>query len=84
MKLSDNEIRDINRYLEEGKPLAEKYRFLLFEDKREMERLKQWCADINQAQSDSCFDYVFVDQKSFFEFRPKNFAALVAGFTEYK
>jgi len=37
MKLTDNEIRDIRRYLEEGKPLPEKYRFLLFEDKREVE-----------------------------------------------
>ena len=37
MKLTDNEIRDINRYLEEGKSLPEKYRFLLFEDKREVE-----------------------------------------------
>jgi DNA modification methylase len=37
MKLTDNEIRDINRYLEAGKPLPEKYRFLLFEDKREVE-----------------------------------------------
>ncbi len=37
MKLTDNEIRDINRYLEEGKPLPENYRFLLFEDKREVE-----------------------------------------------
>ena len=37
MKLTDNEIRDINRYLAEGKPLPEKYRFLLFEDKREVE-----------------------------------------------
>jgi DNA modification methylase len=37
MKLNDNEIRDINRYLEEGKPLPENYRFLLFEDKREVE-----------------------------------------------
>jgi len=37
MKLTDNEIRDINRYLEEGKTLPEKYRFLLFEDKREVE-----------------------------------------------
>ncbi|MEW5949505.1 MAG: hypothetical protein AB1711_08870 [Thermodesulfobacteriota bacterium] len=32
-----HEIRDINRYLEAGKPLPEKYRFLLFEDKREVE-----------------------------------------------
>ena len=37
MKLTDNEIRDITRYLEAGKPLPEKYRFLLFEDKREVE-----------------------------------------------
>ncbi|WDN88415.1 adenine-specific DNA-methyltransferase [Desulfosarcina sp. BuS5] len=37
MKLTNNEIRDINRYLEKGKPLPEKYRFLLFGDKREVE-----------------------------------------------
>jgi len=37
MKLTDSEIRDINRYLEAGKPLPEKYRFLLFEDKKEVE-----------------------------------------------
>ena len=37
MKLTDNEIRDINRYLESGKPLPDAYRFLLFGDKREVE-----------------------------------------------
>ncbi|MFA7033020.1 MAG: site-specific DNA-methyltransferase [Bacilli bacterium] len=37
MRLTDNEIRDITRYLEAGKPLPEQYRFLLFEDKREVE-----------------------------------------------
>jgi len=37
MKLTDNEIRDIRKYLEAGKPLPEQYRFLLFEDKREVE-----------------------------------------------
>ncbi len=37
MKLTDNEIRDITRHLEAGKPLPEKYRFLLFEKKREVE-----------------------------------------------
>lgn len=36
-KLTDNEIRDISKYLDEGKSLPEKYRFLLFEDKREVE-----------------------------------------------
>ena len=37
MKLTDNEIRDISKYLEAGKPLPDKYRFLLFDDKREVE-----------------------------------------------
>lgn len=37
MRLNDNEIRDIVKYLEAGKPLPEKFRFLLFEDKREVE-----------------------------------------------
>lgn len=37
MILTDNEIRDITKYLESGKPLPDKYRFLLFEDKREVE-----------------------------------------------
>jgi len=37
MKLTDNEIRDINRHFEAGKSLPEKYRFLLFEDKKEVE-----------------------------------------------
>ncbi|MDM8551765.1 site-specific DNA-methyltransferase [Desulfobacterales bacterium HSG2] len=37
MKLTDNEIRDITRHLEAGKPLPEKYRFLLFEEKKEVE-----------------------------------------------
>ena len=35
--LSDNEKRDIVKYLEAGKPLPEKYRFLLFKDDREVE-----------------------------------------------
>jgi len=37
MRLTDNEIRDITKLLEEGKSLSEQYRFLLFEDKREVE-----------------------------------------------
>ena len=39
MKLTENEIRDITQYLEAGKNLPEKYRFLLFEDKKEVELL---------------------------------------------
>jgi DNA modification methylase len=39
LKLTDNEKRDIIKYLEKGKPLPEKYRFLLFDDNREVELL---------------------------------------------
>ncbi|MVN22381.1 site-specific DNA-methyltransferase [Mucilaginibacter arboris] len=37
MKLTDNEIRDITNLLEAGKPLPNHYRFLLFEDNKEVE-----------------------------------------------
>src|SRR3989344_401662 len=37
MKLSDNEKRDAVKLIQEGKPLPEKYRFLLFDDDREVE-----------------------------------------------
>jgi DNA modification methylase len=37
MKIPDNEIRDITKLLEEGKPLPDKYRFMLFGDEREIE-----------------------------------------------
>ena len=30
MRLTDNEIRDITRLLEQGNPLPDQYRFLLF------------------------------------------------------
>ncbi|WP_291358594.1 hypothetical protein [Desulfovibrio sp.] len=36
-RLTDQEKQEILRYLEEDKPLSDKYRFLLFEDKREVE-----------------------------------------------
>jgi site-specific DNA-methyltransferase (adenine-specific)/adenine-specific DNA-methyltransferase len=36
-ELTDAERRDIAKLLDEGKPLPEKYRFILFEDKREVE-----------------------------------------------
>ena len=37
MYLSDNEKRDIQKYIEAGKPLPDKYRFLLFGEKQEVE-----------------------------------------------
>lgn len=37
INLSENEKRDVIKYLEAGKPLPEKYRFLLFKEDREVE-----------------------------------------------
>ncbi len=37
MKLTDNEKRDILKLIENDKPLPDKYRFMLFDDKREVE-----------------------------------------------
>lgn len=46
MKLTDNEKRDVVKFLEAGKPLPEKYRFLLFDDDREVELL--WNGKTNE------------------------------------
>ncbi|OQX06613.1 MAG: site-specific DNA-methyltransferase, partial [Desulfobulbaceae bacterium A2] len=37
LKLSEQEKQEIIRFVESGRELPEKYRFLLFEDKREVE-----------------------------------------------
>ena len=49
-----------------------------------MARLRQWCADINQAQSDVVYDFVYVDQESFDKYKPTTFKQVLAGFTAYK
>jgi type III restriction enzyme len=49
-----------------------------------MARLKQWCADTNQAQSTVKYSFVYVDQDGFEQHRPRTFAALEAGFREYQ
>ena len=36
-KLTEQEQLEIIRYMEAGKPLPDKYRFLLFDDKREVD-----------------------------------------------
>lgn len=49
MKLTDNEKRDVIKYLEAGKPLPEKYRFLLFEEGQEVELL--WNGKTNEVSN---------------------------------
>lgn len=49
-----------------------------------VERLRQWCEDVNRVQSDVTYDFVYVDQESFEKFGPKSFASLLQSFTQYK
>jgi len=49
-----------------------------------MARLKQWCIDINEVQSNVMYDFVFVDDVRFKKYQPKSFKALMDGFKEYK
>lgn len=49
-----------------------------------MQRLKQWCEDINRAQREKKYDFVYVDQESFEKYKPTSFRQLVEAFKEYK
>ena len=49
-----------------------------------MERLRQWCEDINRVQSDVTYDFVYVDEESFEKYKPNSFKQLMDGFREYK
>ena len=49
-----------------------------------MQRLRQWCEDINRVQADVEYDFVYVDEQSFERYKPKMFRQLIDGFREYK
>ncbi len=49
-----------------------------------MERLRQWCEDINQAQKSVTYDFVYVDEASFEKYKPTSFHQLMNSFREYK
>jgi type III restriction enzyme len=49
-----------------------------------MERLKQWCHDINATQHKAQFDYVFVDEEGFSKYKPDSFIDLVKMFVKNK
>ena len=49
-----------------------------------MQRLAQWCGDINGIQSDLIYDFVYVDEESFEAYKPTSFQQLIDGFKEYK
>jgi type III restriction enzyme len=49
-----------------------------------VQRLHQWCEDINAMQSDVSYDFACVDQESYEKYAPKSFDSLLSGFREYK
>lgn len=49
-----------------------------------MNRLRQWCQDLNQIQSDTSYNFVFVDVVNFEKYHPDSFEKLVDCFKEYK
>ena len=49
-----------------------------------MQRLRQWCEDLDAIQPDVSYDFVYVGQKNFEKYKPKSFENLLKGFREYK
>jgi len=49
-----------------------------------MERLRQWCEDVNTARPAAPFDFAYVDDEGYGKYPPKTFADVLAAFTEYK
>ena len=49
-----------------------------------LERLRQWCEDINRVQSNVKYDFVYVDEENFEKYKPISFRQLMDGFREYK
>ena len=49
-----------------------------------MQRLSQWCEDVNRITPDVDYDFVYVDQESFDLYSPQTFQQLLDGFREYK
>ena len=49
-----------------------------------MERLRQWCEDINQMKSSIKYDFVYVDEEGFNKYKPSSFQQLLCSFKAYK
>jgi len=49
-----------------------------------MQRLRQWCEDINQVQSGVTYNFVYVDMGNFEQYKPASFRQLTEIFQEYQ
>lgn len=73
VKLSDNEL-----FIVETKGAEE------IDVPLKMQRLRQWCEDINRVQKDVRYDFVYVDEEGFSKYRPASFQELARSFQEFK
>jgi type III restriction enzyme len=73
VKLSDREV-----FIVETKGLED------LDVPLKMARLRQWCEDVNRAQAEIKYDFVYVDEESYNLYRPKSFRELESAFREYK
>lgn len=54
------------------------------DDPHKVRRLREWCEDVNQVQSEVRYGFVYVDQAGFNRYRPKTFGQLLESFREYR
>jgi len=47
-----------------------------------LERLKQWCEDINKIESQIKFNWLYIKQDKFEKYNPNDFSALIRGFRD--
>ncbi len=47
-------------------------------------RLRQWCEDVNRTNSDVAYDFVYVDAEGFDKYQPRTFRELFDGFGAYR
>ena len=47
-------------------------------------RLRQWCEDVNRTNSDVAYDFVYVDAEGFDKYQPRTFRELFDGFSAYR
>lgn len=47
------------------------------DDPIKLKRLKQWCEDVNQIQSNIKYDFIYVDEETYHKYYPKSFQELI-------
>jgi len=71
-------LKDSRIFIVETKGLED------FDVPLKIERLRQWCEDINAVSHEPSFDFVYVDEESFKNFKLSSFTQLIESFRKYK